>query len=450
MAVSPARTSAFDILLRVEQQTAYASELLHSSRYAELSPADHGLATELVMGVLRWRSLLDSQIATVSSQPVAKLDMEVLVTLRLAAYQLGWLDRVPARAAIHESVELVRRARKRSAVPFVNAVLRKLASAAPTDDRIVFSSATSIAEAASINDLAAKSAHPSWIIERWGKQFGLETARRICGCDQQIPATTIRMRDSRAEEDLRIEGIELAPGDFLASARRVVSGDVTRTQVFAASRVAIQDEASQLVAALVGRGKRILDGCAAPGGKTWSIADRNPGSMVAAVELHPHRAVLLGKRVPAPNVQVITSDLQELAILEPFDRVLLDVPCSGTGTIARNPEIKWRLSRQDLRDLAARQLALLQAAMKHVAPGGKLLYSTCSLEREEDEAVVEQSLGENSGFRLLDCFAELERLRAEGEWISLDIAQFVRGPYLRTIPGVQRCDGFFAAVMERT
>jgi 16S rRNA (cytosine967-C5)-methyltransferase len=449
MAVSPARTAAFDILLRVEQQSAYASELLHSSRYAELSTADHALATELAMGVLRWRSLLDSQIASVSSQPVAKLDVEVLIALRLGVYQLGWLDRVPARAAIHESVELVKRAHKRSAVPFANAILRKLAAAVPADARTSLSSAGSIAEATSIEELAARSAHPNWTVDRWGKQFGLEAARSICSYDQQVPATTIRLRDTHAEEDLRKEGVNLAPGDFLASARRVVAGDVTRTQVFAAGRVAIQDEASQLVAALVGTGKRILDGCAAPGGKTWSIADRNPEAAMVAVELHPHRAALLRKRVAAHNVQVITGDLKDLAIAEPFDRVLLDVPCSGTGTIARNPEIRWRLSRQDLRDLAARQLALLRVAMKHVAPGGRLIYSTCSLEREEDEAIVEQALAENSAFRLIDCSTEIDRLRAEGEWISPEIRPFLRSSYLRTIPGIQRCDGFFAAILAR-
>lgn len=449
MAISPARTSAFDILLRVEKESAYASELLHSSRYGEMSAADHALATELAMGVLRWRSLLDSQIAGVSSQPVAKLDVEVVIALRLAAYQLGWLDRVPAHAAIHESVELVKRARKRSAVPFANAVLRKLAATNAEEARTGLSSGAAIAEAAPLDDLAAKSAHPKWIVARWVKQFGLDAARTTCGYDQQVPATTIRLRDSHAEEDLRKEGIELTNGGFLASARRVVWGDVTCTKVFAANRVAIQDEASQLVAALVGKGQRILDGCAAPGGKTWSIADGNPGAAIVAVELHPHRAALLRKRVTAPNVQMITGDLQELAIAEPFDRVLLDVPCSGTGTIARNPEIKWRLSRQDLRDLAARQRGLLRAAVRHVAPAGKLIYSTCSLEREEDEAIVEQALAENAAFRLIDCSAELERLRSEGEWTSPKITPFLRGSYLRTIPGMQSCDGFFAAILER-
>lgn len=460
MPVSPARAMAFDILMRVEGENSFAPELLHSSHCVDLSTEDHALTTELVMGVLRWRSRLDERIAQISAQPVAKLDVEVLIALRLAAYQLGWLDRIPVRAAINESVELVKRARKRSAVPFANAVLRRLAATktecqadglSPIQASV--SAIDSRAEQAQPSSTTAKSvaaefAHPAWIVERWVNQFDLETARSICKHDQQVPRTAIRLRDRSCEDDLRKEGVELASGDFLASARRVVSGDVTHTRVFEANRLTIQDEASQLVAALVGRGKRILDGCAAPGGKTWSIADRNPEATIAAVELHPHRAALLRKRVVATNVEVIQGDLQQLSVSEMFDRVLLDVPCSGTGTLARNPEIKWRLSRQDLRDLAARQLTLLRAAMKHVAAGGRLIYSTCSLEREEDEAVIERALSENRSFRLIDCLQELDRLRAECEWTSSNTASFVQGPYLRTIPGIHRCDGFFAAIIE--
>jgi 16S rRNA (cytosine967-C5)-methyltransferase len=443
--VSPARAAAFDILLRVEKESAYASELLHSQRYAEMSLADHALTTELVMGVLRWRSLLDARIASVSSQPLAKLDLEVLTALRLGAYQLGWLDRIPAHAAIHESVELVKRARKRSAVPFANAILRKLPLPADGNGLV----ADLISEASTPADLAAQSAHPGWIVERWVKQFDIATTRRICDYDQRVPTTTIRLRDGEAEEDLRKEGVRVHAGEFLASARRVVSGDVTRTRVFAANRIVIQDEASQLVAALVGRGARILDACAAPGGKTWSIADRNSDAAIVALELHPHRAALLRKRVAAPNVKVITGDLLELQVDEPFDRVLVDAPCTGTGTLARNPEIKWRLGRQDVRELALRQIALLRAAMKAVSPRGRLIYSTCSLEREENEGVVEQALAENPAFRLFDCAGELRRLQEEGEWVSPESEALVRDCFLRTIPGVHQCDGFFAAILER-
>jgi 16S rRNA (cytosine967-C5)-methyltransferase len=445
MPVSPARAAAFDVLLRVEQEDAYASELLHSSRRADLTIADHGLATELVMGVLRWRSSLDATITKVSSQSLARLDPEVLTALRLGAYQLAWLDRIPARAAIHESVELVKRARKRSAAPFANAVLRRLAeTAVPGGARMDL-----LASAADPDAVATASAHPSWLVHRWVLQFGLDVARQICVYDQSIPATAIRLRAVSAEEQLRGENIHLAPGILLAGARRVSSGDVTKTKAFVEGQIAIQDEASQLVAALVGTGSHILDCCAAPGGKTWALADRNPDATIVAVELHSHRAELLRRRVLARNVQVISTDVRELPIGEPFDRVLVDVPCSGTGTIARNPETKWRLAPDDLMDLHARQLAILQSAMKHVALGGRLVYSTCSLEREENADVIEEALRTNPSFQLLDIASQMEALRVKGELLVQELS-LVHGSYLRTIPGLQACDGFFVAVMERT
>jgi len=406
------------------------------------------------MGVLRWQSLLDSQIARNSDQPLARLDPEILTALRLAVYQLGWLSRIPARAAINESVELVKRAHKRSAAPFVNAVLRKLSA---TISRVDDAPQATISHA-SIEALAASSAHPLWLVERWTRAYGLDAAFRICQYDQSVPVTAIRLRRPEADQQIRSEGIELASGAFLASARRVQSGDITRTAAFRAGLFVIQDEASQLVAALVGDGLRVLDCCAAPGGKTLAIADRNPHAEVTAADLHPHRARLLWRLLSAHdpqteakdrNVRVVAADARNLPFEANFDRVLADVPCSGTGTLARNPEIKWTLAPQDLADLQARQMAILRSALTQVAAGGRLIYSTCSLEREENEDVIEHSLGEESSFRVLDCRVELERLQQAGELIWPDRSSLTRGPYLRTMPGVHPCDGFFAAILEK-
>jgi len=446
MPVSPARAAAFDILLRVEEQDSYASELLHSERCDQLGSLDQALATELVMGVLRWRSALDDAIAEVSAQNLTRLDVEVLISLRLGVYQLGWLDRVPARAAINESVELVKRARKRSAAPFANAILRKLAD----HPEQIHGHERILLVAADPQSIAKTSAHPLWLVERWTAQFGVAIAARISAFDQEQPVTSIRLRDSSAELVLRAEGIELAPGSLLANARRVTAGDVTKTQPYADARIAIQDEASQLVAALVGKGSRILDCCAAPGGKTWSIADRNPDATIVAVELHSRRAELVRKRVSASNLRVVVGDIRELPAGDLFDRVLVDVPCSGTGTFARNPEIKWRLRPEDLADLHARQTEILRAAVRHLSAGGKLLYSTCSLEREEDESVVEEVLAADSSLRLLDMKSELERLHARDE-LATDFSSdsVVKGPHLRTIPGIQPTDGFFVVMLQK-
>jgi len=449
MPVSPARAAAFDILLRVEQESAYASELLHSLRYGKLSPADHALATELVMSVLRWRSLLDHEIARFSSQKMAKLDPEVLIALRLAAYQLGFLAGVPQRAAVHESVELVKHARKRSAAPFVNAVLRKLAAAASGTKTRDDNRTTDILGAEAAAELAVASAHPIWVLERWIREFGYHAARQICLYDQHAPGTAIRLVDAAVADELKRGGIEFVPGYLLGSARQVQAGAITRTAAFRDGRITIQDEASQLVALLVGKGSNILDCCAAPGGKTRVLAERNPGATILAVDLHPHRARLLRKLVPAQNVQVIAADVIDLPVEVGFDRVLADVPCSGTGTLARNPEIKWRLKPEDLVDLQARQLQILRSAMQHVTPGGRLVYSTCSLEYEENSQVIDSALAGDNSLRVLDCRVELEQLRSEGELVWKDIESLTSGPYLRTVPGVHPCEGFFAAILQK-
>ena len=440
MPISPARTAAFDILLRVNREHAYADELLHSERSQPLGQADRALATEIVMGVLRWRSRLDEAIAPASVRPLGKLDAEVLTALQLAAYQLRYLDRIPAHAAIHDSVELVKRARKQSAAPFVNAVLRKIA----TTDFESF-----VPTEWTATTMAREWAHPQWMVERWIAEFGLERANSICVHDQRIPTTAIRLDDAALETELSAEGIELAPGALVAGARIVLAGDITQTHAFREGRVFIQDEASQLVGLLVGTGKHLLDCCAAPGGKTAALAARNPTAQILAAELHAHRAELLRRRVRAPNVEVIQADVLALPANGDFDRVLADVPCSGTGTLARNPEIKWRLKAEDLADLHQRQVAILRAALRQLAPGGHAVYSTCSLEREECEAVIETVRRDEPGYVLRDCREELQRLGAVGELAWNDVDSLLSGKFFRTIPGVHPCDGFFAAVVER-
>jgi 16S rRNA (cytosine967-C5)-methyltransferase len=481
MPVSPARTAAFEILMRIETTDAYASELLHSSRFAKLSPADHRLLTELVMGVLRWRGLLDEMIAERSRQAIARLDLEVLTALRLGAYQILFLDRVPKHAAVNESVELVKRAHKRSATGLVNAVLRKIDR--NSDQTAHFSEEHGQVERPEGNDdknshpfaRTAKrvgqpayiSTHPGWLVQRWDRIYGADAMRKICDYDQSEPAMAIHRARAKAVEirstgqtgaagftrtvdDYPAEGIQLEPGKLLSRAFTVKSGDVTRTNAFLEHRLVIQDEASQLVALLVGNGKAILDCCAAPGGKTRILAQENSAAAVIAMELHPRRATLLKKLASEPNVRIISADVRAMPIHKQFDRILVDAPCSGTGTLARNPEIKWRLKAEDLLRLQAYQLELLRSAMKHVAVGGRIVYSTCSLEPEENEQVIEKALAENSEFRVIDARSRLLELRSSGELVWRDIDSLISGPYLRTLPGVHPCDGFFAAIIEKT
>jgi len=437
VAVSPARAAGFRILMRVERESSYADELLHSTRSAGLSQPDLNLTTEITMGVLRWRSLLDAAITRLTSTGIAKLDLEVLTALRMGAYQLAFLDRIPPHAIVHESVELVKSAKKRSAAGMVNAVLRKM-----PPGRAALQSAE--------DSVALQWAHPEWLVERWTATFGPEKTLAICRFDQTIPSTILRATTTDAAEELRKAGIQCEPGRLLKNALVVKSGDASHSDTLLRGDVAIQDEGSQLIAALVGPGSRILDCCAAPGGKTAALADAWPEASIVAAELHPHRARLLRERVPQPNVEILTADALQLPWGAAFDRVLADVPCSGTGTLARNPEIKWRLKPEDLADLQTKQIAILIAAMKHVAPGGRLVYSTCSLEPEENEQVVTACLKANPGFRIIPIAGELEKLRSSGELVWHDINGLISGDYLRTLPGVHPCDGFFAAVLAVT
>jgi 16S rRNA (cytosine967-C5)-methyltransferase len=438
MPVSRARIAAFKVLLRVERESAYAIELLHSALLDDLSLVDRNLTTEIVMGVLRWRSALDAAVARFSASPLQKLDLEVLTALRMGAYQLRFLTRVPPHAVLNETVELVKQARKRSAAGMVNAILRKLEPQAQSGESIT-----------TPGPLAETFAHPHWLTQRWIAHFGQDVTQKICEYDQRVPTTTLRLTSKQDEDTLRQEGIELAPGALMKNARHVGSGDVARTSLFRSGRVAIQDEGSQLVAALVGEGRRILDCCAAPGGKTAALATRLPEAEVVAAELHPHRARLLRQMAPQENVRVIAADALRLPLAADFDRVLADVPCSGTGTLARNPEIKWKLKPEDLCDLQARQIAILNAAMKHVAPGGRLVYSTCSLEPEENEQVAAACLESNPLFKVMPVRDDLLRLRGSGELVWEDVDKLISGDFLRTIPGVHPCDGFFAAILKK-
>jgi 16S rRNA (cytosine967-C5)-methyltransferase len=440
MAVSPARVAAFNILLRVERESAYAVELLHGFLLDELSPVDRNLATEIVMGVLRWRSVLDEAIAYLSFTPFRKLDFEVLTALRMGVYQKQFLTKIPPHAAVNETVELVKQAKKVSAAGLVNAVMRKVKSAAydPHASKLD-----------GMEYLVSALAHPKWLVERWVKELGNVNARLVCEYDQRVPATTLRLSGAEDENMLVQQGIQLAPGALMATARVVASGDLTAIQLFRDGKIAIQDEGSQLVAALVGEGRRILDCCAAPGGKTAAMAIRLPEAEIVATELHPHRATLLRKLAPQQNVEVITADALALPFGSDFDRVLADVPCSGTGTLARNPEIKWKLKPEDLFDLRTRQIAILRAAMQHVSPGGRLVYSTCSLEPEENEQVITACLAAGSEFKIVPIRMELERLQDSGELVWKNIDELTSGDFLRTVPGVHLCDGFFAAVLQK-
>ena len=460
MAVSPARRIAFDVLHRVATQDAYADELLHAALESTVRRDDAGLATELTLGVLQWQRLLDFQIERHLIHETKKLDIEVQVALRLAMYQLIFLDRIPARAAIYESVELVKRARKRSAAPLVNAVLQKAAKETQREPMLADSLTHLLPNDLPLADrLGLLHSHPTWLVERWLSAFGEEKARSLLATNNRARKLSCWVQEEpqreAARESLKQAGCFVSPGRFVREAWTLQGGHPAASKAVQRGWVAIQDEASQAVAHLLGveRGNTVLDLCAAPGGKTLLLARAaGPEGHVVAGDFHKHRLRAMAERFERAairNVECVELDAtQPLPFKHPFDRILVDAPCSGTGTLPRHPEIRWRLRAEDLTDLHARQVKLLRNALSRLAPGGRLVYSTCSLEPEENELVVAEALGaEPQEFRLTAPRGVIQRILRDG--VS---AESLFGPsgFFRTFPPEHGTDGFFAATIERS
>ena len=444
-AVSPARKAAFQILMAVERGTAHSDDLLRGNVVNALSTADRHLATALVLGVLRWQIRIDHALQSLLKRPGAKLDEEIRIALRLGAFQILHMDRIPARAAIDESVELAKQAGHKFASSMVNAVLRKVA---------VFR-ADLLEESAM--DLALSHAHPAWMAERWMSHYGVDATRAICEHGQRQPAHTIRVVDSGAEKKLTAAGIEVIQNELVSAARTVTSGDVTSTAEFQEGRIRIQDEGSQLVAEIAAQGNpgAILDCCAAPGGKTLILAERNPQAPVLAYESSEPRVEQLRKRIAGfgDRIECRLGDITESTEEARFDVALADVPCSGTGTLGRNPEIRHRFRAEDLPRQAERQRAILSAAIRAVRPGGAVIYSTCSLEPEENEEVVVAVLAETPNAGALSLESRIKGLATEGILTSSGAERLQQSitsdGALRLLPGAFHTDGFFIALIEK-
>jgi 16S rRNA (cytosine967-C5)-methyltransferase len=523
--ISPARKAAYHILLAVERGHSHSDDLLRGKAVNALSAPDRNLVTTLVLGVLRWQIQLDHQIHALLARPNAKLDAEVLIALRLGAFQLLHLDRIPARAAIDESVELAKQAGHRFASGMVNAVLRKLANAQqperedlalkghdfcraakatnttralapegcvppisqgestralqaaeklntkggveteggggfnPRNQPII--SAGALATEKSSSD--ETEAHPNWMVERWINFYGIDATRSICHHGQSQPVLTLRLASAAVESELVQAGIVLDPGQLLTAARTVLSGDITATEAYREDRMRLQDEGSQLVAELAcccnenpnQKMKCVLDACAAPGGKTLILTERNPEARIVAMESSEQRLEQLQQRLTphAARIDCRLADATALTEDSVFDLALADVPCSGTGTLGRNPEIRHRLRPGDLARQSERQRAILTAALRAVRPGGFVLYSTCSLEPEENEQVVAAVLAAAPNARQVSLEDRIETLLGKNI-LTHQGAERLRGSLtpqgaLRLLPGTFHTDGFFIALIER-
>ena len=454
--IGPARVAAFRVLREVARGEAQPAAVLAREHRALEDPRDRALATEIAVGTLRWQRALDASIAAAAARPLDELDAGVLLILRLSLYQLLHLDRVPAAAVVDDAVSLTRSAAGQPrATGFVNGVLRTLSR---QRDRLALPPRPDVAPGASsrqasLDYLGITQSHPDWLVARWLDRYGFEHAAAWTEFNNATPALTLRVnrlvtsRDALRQQLLDESELETSPGRYAPDAVVIDSAVQGRRLPDARGRFTIQDEASQLVPLLLGArpGERVLDLCASPGGKATALAaDMEGRGLIVACDARARRMRLLETAVResrATNIRLVqVGSRDEVPFAPVFDRVIVDAPCSGLGTVRRDPDIRWRRAEADLTALAAYQQTLLARAARAVAPGGRLVYATCSSEPEENEAVVDAFLEMHPGFHLLDA-REIDEAR-------LGAVTDSRGMF-RTLPFAHGLEAFFAAAVVR-
>ena len=448
---APTRTRllALRVLERVQRAGAFADLLLHANlARSPLSATDRAFATELVYGTLRWRGRIDYLLRRCLDRDLDRLEPLVATALRLGAYQILFADRVPPSAAVDESVRCVRAVGAERSTGLVNAVLRRLA-------REHAQIALPTLEDDPLGHLMHALSLPQWIAARWIETFGAEEAAALAAASNEVPPLCVRANPQRVSRDALLGELRERFPDARACrhARHGIvlgrGGNPTLDPAFREGRFTVQDEASQLVVDLLDPqpGERVLDACAAPGGKASAIAERvGPDGEVVALDRNERRLDLVrraARRLRLENVVARAQDVSRplpAGLVGPgFDRVLVDAPCSGLGALRRNPDARWRVHPADPARLAEMQRLLLRHAAAALRPGGVVVYSTCTVLPEENEAVVEAFLRDSPGFAVSSRDAAPESVRE---------LQDDRG-FLRTLPHRHDTDGFFAARIER-
>ena len=418
MKIAPARLAAFQILSKIETEKSFSSALLPVYE-TNLEAIDRALCHELTLGVLRKQIYLDRLSEKLTGGK--RLDTAVQIILRMALYQLIFLDKIPAHAAINDAVNLTQKAKKTSAKGFVNAVLRRF-----TRERVELDFADETEK------LTVETSHPRWLIEKWIKDFGFAETARLATANNETPPLSFRYT-AKTTEAIK-NSLERANGETDKNYLLELAEN---------GKIYFQDEGSQMVGSAVELSEResFLDVCAAPGSKTTQIA--NQKSKIAnfvAGDLYWQRLKILQescRRQGVGFVNIVQFDAENALPFadESFDVALVDAPCSGTGTIRHNPEIRYFLDEKDFPALSNKQLKILRNASKLIKRGGRIIYSTCSLEKEENEEVTEKFLATESGFCQIKPNVAEKFLTPDG--------------FARTFPGKDKTDGFFIAVFEK-
>jgi 16S rRNA (cytosine967-C5)-methyltransferase len=441
------RAICLDILNRVEEADRHPDTLLTDSfkQYRNLTSLDRAFLTELTYGVLRWRGRLDWLIRHFSKVPFEKIELEILNILRLGLYQILFLSKTPFSAAVNESVELAKSIRGKGGAGFVNGILRSILREKEQIPYPDFSENP-------VLHISVVESHPLWLVRRWVEEVGLEETMKICTINNQISALTLRTNTLKINRKDLIEKLrekELKPFPCSFSEEGIFLKDPPPTSglpFLKAGFYIIQDEASQLVTSILDPkpGERILDACAAPGGKTLHIAQRmENGGEIYALDLTKRKLNRIEEMCQRLGIKIVKTMKGDAANALPilremkFDRVLADVPCSGFGTLRRNPDLKWRRGEEDIGRLAELQSSILRNLARYVKEGGILVYSTCTVFHEENEDVVEKFLDEHPEFRLDQI----------NEALPEKCQSFIKNGYLKTFPPKEAMDGFFVARM---
>jgi 16S rRNA (cytosine967-C5)-methyltransferase len=442
-----ARQAALKALTRVEADDAFVNLALSEAICAkQMDPRDIGLATEITYGVISYRLTLDWLIAQAARRPAEKLDPLIRRILRIGFYQLFYLDRIPAPAAVHTTVELVKAGKKRGLASFVNGVMR---GALRSKDKLPWPKK----EEDVVAYLTLKYSHPDWLVKRWLGRFGAQETEELLAANNRPAPVSVRVNTLKTDRDKLLEslcgaGLEAETGDVVSEHVIVKGGGrLTGLDVYRQGHFQMQGESAMLTSHILSPqpGMRVLDGCSAPGGKTTHLAALmdNRGEIIA-LDIHPHRLELVEancRRLGIGIVKTMCLDAQEADgdKLGSFDRILLDVPCSGFGVIRRKPDLKWRRKEEDIRELANVQQKMITACSALLKPGGALVYSTCTNEPEETWDVVNALLDGNGSMASDDIRPFLPQ-----DW-RVDAKD--RG--IQLYPHVHGVDGFFISRLKK-
>lgn len=439
------RATAMDLLVTIEKNQSYSNLLLNSTiEKNELSPKDIGLLTELTYGTLQRRMALDFFLKPFIKDS-KKLADWILHLLRLTLYQMVYLDKIPDRAAIYEAVEIAKKRGHKGIASLVNGVLRSI-------QREGLPSFEMIADP--IERLSLETSHPKWLVTRWVNQFGYDKTKEMCEMNLTAPLQTARVNLTRISRDecialLEEDGFQIEKSSIIPEAIRCLKGNLASTLAFKYGMLTIQDESSMLASYALGvkENQSVLDACAAPGGKSTHIAEKmgNSGEVIS-IDLHEHKVKLINdnaKRLGLENIDTVVMDSRQVGEQfkeESFDRILLDAPCSGLGVMRRKPDMKYTKTEQDVERLSSIQQKLLQSVSPLLKKGGILVYSTCTVDREENEKTVAEFLQKNPQF--------------EGDTTFKDrmpeaVQSLIKGYDLQIFPQDFGSDGFYIAVLRK-